>query len=165
MTPHVQIVKAADIDPTGQYRYSLTRIWRRAHPRVCFIMLNPSTADAHVDDPTIRRCLGFAQRWGFGGLEVVNLFAFRSSSPEVLQSVEDPVGPDNERYLKAAAARAGKIVLAFGASRLAACRWRAVEPLFAGLPLYCLGECANGAPRHPLYVSSSVSPMLWRVVR
>jgi hypothetical protein len=87
--------RSAYISPCGAYRYSLSREWAPG-PACTFIMLNPSTADADIDDPTIRRCIGFAKAWGFGGLAVVNLFAFRATSPKDMQSAAEPVGPAND---------------------------------------------------------------------
>ena len=87
----------ADFDPTGVYRYSLWREWDARAPAVAFVMLNPSTADAGKDDPTIRRCASFARSWGYGSLEVVNLFAYRASEPKRLRQTPDPIGPANDR--------------------------------------------------------------------
>jgi hypothetical protein len=110
-------------------------------------MLNPSTADAHHDDATIRRCIGFARSWGFGGVEIVNLFAYRARDPRELLRVADPVGPRNARFIQMAIARAALVVLAWGAhpsvSRRAA----------LSLPrARCLGLTRAGHPRHPLYL-------------
>src|SRR6185369_17379869 len=97
----------AVISKCGKYRYSLRREWIGGAGTVCFIMLNPSTADASVDDPTIRRCIGFAQRWGYQILEVVNLYAYRATRPRDMFAAADPVGPENEYYLCKAALGAG----------------------------------------------------------
>jgi hypothetical protein len=85
----------------ARHRYLLTRIWDKATPPVCFIMLNPSTADHHRDDPTIKRCMGFARRWGHGGIQVVNLFAYRATDPKELYMLgySEAVGPFNQRYI------------------------------------------------------------------
>src|SRR5262245_19133112 len=91
--------KEALISPCGLYRYWLTRTWDNSLRRVCWVMLNPSTADAEQDDPTIRRCVGFARSWGAGGIIVVNLFAFRASDPKALLRAADPVGPDNDGHI------------------------------------------------------------------
>jgi hypothetical protein len=77
------------------YRYHLSRSWESSSPLVAFVMLNPSTADAHQDDPTLRRCIGFAQRWGYGRRAGVNRCAYRATNPAVLRQVADPVGADN----------------------------------------------------------------------
>ena len=92
----------AVISDCGKYRYRLTRKWGYGRP--CgFIMLNPSTADALHDDPTIRRCVGFAKAWGCGALIVVNLFAVRATSPREMMRADDPVGPENKEHVQRAA--------------------------------------------------------------
>ena len=109
--------KEANVD--GHYRYMLGRQWG-APPFLLWMMLNPSTADATEDDPTIRRCSGFAKHWGFGGLVVVNLFAFRATNPADLRAAEQPIGPENDRHLVNAARSCPRVVAAWGAS----CRWK-----------------------------------------
>ena len=138
----------------GAYRYSL---WRTIEParlqeRVLFVMLNPSTADASEDDPTLRRCLGFARAWGLGSLEVCNLFALRSTSPGALLSARDPVGPRNDEFLREAIARARLIVAAWGAQPIAGKRVPAVLRMLRARRVSCLGTTMGGFPRHPLYV-------------
>lgn len=96
----------------GPYRYTLTRVWEEERPRVCFVMLNPSTADASQEDPTIRRCLSFARSWGYGSLEVVNLFAWRATKPTDIFSAPSPVGEENDHHLALAFARAERIIAA-----------------------------------------------------
>jgi hypothetical protein len=119
-------------------------------------MLNPSQADAQVDDPTLRRCVGFAQAWGYGGLEVVNLFAYRASRPTALRLVDDPIGPQNDRYLRGLPDRVAAIVCAWGNGGRLGERDRVVRALLAEYPqLYCLGRTQAGQPRHPLYCPRS----------
>lgn len=145
---------SAVIDPTGAYRYHLGRHWNPLFPkRCCFIMLNPSTADAELDDPTIRRCIGFAKRWGYGALDVVNLFAYRATNPQELYQVEDPVGPDNDRWIRTVTGSAGcsLVVAAWGAHRMASHRGNKIASLI-DCPMVCLGRTKDGYPRHPLYV-------------
>lgn len=89
----------ASLSSDGRYRYELTRRWDNSTSTVTYVMLNPSTADASVDDPTIRRCIGFAQSHGFGGLRVLNLYAFRATQPKDMFRAIDPVGPENDTYL------------------------------------------------------------------
>lgn len=147
---------AAVFDPTGRYRYRLERYWGSG-PCVAFVMLNPNTADATHDDPTIRRCVGFARRWGFGRLVVVNLFAYRARHPRALRTVRDPVGPDADRHLVAAAAEAHRVVAAWGNHG----QWRGRDEAalaLLGAPL-CLGLTNSGAPRHPLYLPADTSPV------
>ncbi len=93
--------KGAIISTCGQYRYQLWRIWNEDKPLVLFVCLNPSTADARQDDPTIRRLTGFAYQLGYGGFYLGNLFAFRSTYPSDLPAANDPVGPDNTNHLLA----------------------------------------------------------------
>lgn len=145
----------ATFDPSGRYRYRLARSWRRGR-RVAFVMLNPNNADATRDDPTIRRCVGYARRWGFAALDVVNLFALRARHPRDLRRAEDPVGPDNDRHLRAAIRRADLVVCAWGATPLARERAASVLGLLRGARLRCLGRTKGGAPRHPLYLRRDV---------
>lgn len=152
--------RGAVFDPSDEYRYSLWRTWDSALPRVAFVMLNPSTADHRIDDPTIRRCMGFARQWGYGSLSVVNLFAYRTPSPAALARAADPVGPDNDRYLRAACRRARDIVLAWGTHGSLHGRDRAVLDLLGRgrKPLLCLGTTRDGHPRHPLYLPRDTRP-------
>lgn len=150
----------AIFDMTGQYRYTLWRAWSDDSPHIIFIMLNPNTADAQRNDPTIRRCIGFARAWGFGSLEVVNLFAYRTPDPRALSRIADPIGEDNDHFLAQAAARARYIVAAWGTKGALLNRDQAVLRLLSGQDrLYCLGRTKDGYPRHPLYVSRDV-PLL-----
>jgi hypothetical protein len=149
----------AVIDETEQYRYTLTRIWDPKKWRLCFVMLNPSTADGYQDDPTIRRCIGFAQAWGYGSLEVVNLYAFRASQPEVLWHVPFPVGKENDHYIREAVQRSTCVVAAWGAG--AKCRVRTGQVLSILRHAVCLGRTKSGAPRHPLYVPYDIKTNLY----
>jgi hypothetical protein len=155
-------MKGASISPCCQYRYTLTRRFSGDAREALFIMLNPSTADAIQDDPTIRRCLGFAAREGCGQLTVVNLFAFRATRPEDLIKAADPVGPVNDRYLadqiRTHRESGGLIVAAWGAHDFA--RMRAREVAKRG-PFHCLGMTKAGDPRHPLYVRGDQPLVLW----
>lgn len=151
--------RSATFDPTGYYRYSLWRQWNEQAPAVTFIMLNPSTADATTDDPTIRRCIGFAQTWGFGSLEVVNLFAYRSTHWRDLCKATDPVGKDNDRYLAQAIHHTQTTLLAWGNWGTLQSRSKTVLQQFSHPQnFYCLGTTKQGQPRHPLYVRSDVTP-------
>lgn len=157
-------LRGAIIDGSGLFRY---RLWRAlgqpAEGRVLFVMLNPSTADASVDDPTIRRCIGFARRWGAGALDVVNLYALRATDPGELRRAADPVGPDNDRHIVEAAREASIIVCAWGAHPFARRRAAHVSGLLraVGTPLECLHVTADGSPRHPLYVRGATSRVEW----
>ena len=158
------MIKGAVIDPTELYRYSLWREWNRNAPRVAFVMLNPSTADSDFDDTTIRRCIYFAKSWGYGSLEVVNLFAYRATEPEDLRHVKDPVGSENDRYLLEATERAARIIVAWGKVGCQRHQDQAVLHLIAdNHRLYCLGMTKDGHPRHPLYVGRNTTPVLFPV--
>lgn len=150
----------ASFDRSGRYRYALLRRWGAGGRRVCFCMLNPSTADAEKNDPTVRRCIGYAQAWGFDELEVVNIFALRSTDPRALYEAEDPVGPGNDRAIGRAARRAEMVVAAWGHHGLLGGRGRSVVRLVRGArrdgDVRCLGMTQCGEPRHPLYLAQSV---------
>lgn len=135
----------------GPYRYLLWRVWNPDLPRLLWILLNPSTADESSDDPTLRRVQGFSQSFGYGGLEVVNLFALRSPDPRALAQIVDPVGPENDRYIRGAVVRATKIIAAWGNYRMLYGRDHWILSQIAG-PIFCLGITRNGNPRHPLYL-------------
>ena len=151
----------ADISDDGRYRY---RLWREVVPKgpsgsCLFVMLNPSTADAMKDDPTIRKCVGFCKRWGFERLFVVNLFAFRSTDPGGLREAADPRGPENDGWVHAEVECCNRVVLAWGShheirdmvSRRAFELRRTLErfPDKTGV----LGRCKDGNPRHPLMLA------------
>lgn len=139
------------------HRYRLYRWWAPG-PSILFVMLNPSTADDRVEDPTIRRCMGFSRRWGYGSLEIGNLFALRSTDPNALRVASDPVGPENDEWLARMAGRADQVVAAWRAwgGAAVAARATAVLPLL-GRTVLCLGLTLGGRPRHPLYVAGDTS--------
>jgi hypothetical protein len=154
---------SAVISLCGQYRY---RLQRGDGARLAFVMLNPSTADANVDDPTIRRCMGFARREGYAGIDVCNLFALRATNPRELVAHADPIGPDNYDHLAALGKdhRGTDIVCAWGAHPAATARVVAVMKGYLtdyGARLVCLGLTAAGAPRHPLYVRGDAPLLPW----
>jgi hypothetical protein len=146
--------RLALFDSARTYRYLLEHRWGTAAAMV-LVMLNPSTADATRDDPTMRRALRFARREGCGGLIVVNLVALRATDPAALAAHPDPVGPDNDQILCAAAGRGTPLVAAWGAHGALHGRDRAVLRLLAPARLRCLGLTAGGQPRHPLYLPAS----------
>ncbi|MGZ3611653.1 MAG: DUF1643 domain-containing protein [Ktedonobacteraceae bacterium] len=146
----------AIFDIHGKYRYALWRSWSVYHPRIVFILLNPSTANEYKNDPTIRRCMGFARAWKFGSIEVVNLFAYRATNYRDLFNVSDPVGAENNRFIMQAVERCSTVVLSWGTRGTLLDRDRQVMSLLAGRnDLYCLGITKNGQPRHPLYVKGN----------
>ncbi|WYP26025.1 DUF1643 domain-containing protein [Alkalihalobacillus sp. FSL W8-0930] len=154
----------AFLDSTGTYRYLLNRVWERDTGKVVFVMLNPSTADGREDDPTIRRCVGFAKDWGYGGLEVVNLFALRSTDPKQLLVHTEPVGAENDAAILAAVHEADLVVAAWGSMENKLKRDRMVLNLLNEKEVYCLTTTRDGHPRHPLYVRREQEPVLYRVL-
>jgi hypothetical protein len=144
----------------GEYRYRLWRVWSEA-PCLGVIMLNPSTADAEQDDPTIRRLCRFARRDGFGGIQVLNLFAYRATDPAVLKEAVDPVGERNDSHIESVCRSLEMVVCAWGAHPAARERafqvQRLLLPLRAawGTQFRCFGLTQGGHPKHPLYVPSS----------
>lgn len=157
---------SATISPCGLYRYDLRRVWDRDRQSWClFVMLNPSTADGDQDDPTIRRCVGFADRWGFGGLVVVNLFALRATDPDRLYSALDAVGPDNNDAILKWAAGTAKAVAAWGNHGRHLGRGAYVRRLIreAGFPLHHLGLTNTQQPKHPLYLKGDTEPVAWPI--
>lgn len=148
------IHRDAQFSGCRRFRYRLGRRWSRAAV-MTVVLLNPSTADGAADDPTSRRCVGFARAAGCGGVDLVNLLAWRSVDPRALRSVADPVGPDNHAWISAtvAANHPGPVVVAWGAAA-GHDRVQAVLELLSGLPLLCLGVTKDGHPRHPLYVKA-----------
>jgi len=152
-----ELRRSAIISPCGRYRYRLERTWSDAAP-VTFIMLNPSTADAEIDDPTIRRCMGFARSWGAGGIIVANLFALRATDPTELEKANAPIGTENDTAIVDAILASSLTVAAWGAHKFAARRAVAVKRMIVGRiggRLKCLGRTKSGHPRHPLYVPAS----------
>ena len=139
----------------GQFRYLLTREFH-GDSTCLFIMLNPSTADAEQDDPTIRRCISFAKREGFGRLEVVNLYAFRSPSPSILFAAPDRVGPANDHEIEAALTRADSVVVAWGnhAEQERVAKVTGLIERF-GKVSNCFGLTKLGEPKHPLYLPTN----------
>lgn len=149
------LLKHALISPCGTFRYTLVRVWDDTKPRLLFVMLNPSTADASVDDATIRKCVGFATRMGFGGITVVNLFAYRATKPSDLIKAKFPEGPGNQTFLLEALHTHSDVVFAWGAiARRAPNVTARVEGMAAGAgcKVHVLRRLADGTPEHPLYV-------------
>ena len=155
---------SAIISDCGQYRYELARPTSDMHPTcgpALFIMLNPSTADASLDDPTIRRCRGFAKAWDCDGIIVANLYALRATSPSTLWMHADPVGPDNDMHLAALIREHETIVCAWGVNakpervaKIKSMLHRLSRPM-------CLGVTKDGAPRHPLYIRADQPLVDW----
>ncbi len=133
-----------------KYRYALWRWWDKSKKYVMFIGLNPSTADEIENDPTIRRCIGFAQSWGFGGLCMANLFAIRATNPKIMLNHSNPIGIDNNEWLIKLAVQASKVIAAWG--MYGGYKKRDKEIIALIPDMYCLGITKEGFPKHPLYL-------------
>ncbi len=143
----------AIISDCGLYRYYLSRRWADGGKVMVFIMLNPSTADADIDDPTIRKCIGFAQRNGCNAIEVVNLFAFRATKPTDMYVEDHPVGPDNYDHIRSTVQNPNAIVVcAWGANGSKTAQARVVTHMVRHwkIKLSCLSKTKHGEPGHPL---------------
>lgn len=148
-------LNAADISECGKYRWWLRRSWTGGDGRVvCFIMLNPSTADGTVDDPTIRRCVAFAKSWGYSILSVRNLFPYRATDPKELKTALNPTGGEHGDMEIQMAGYAHTIVCAWGVNAPKQ-REDQVLKILEGKPLYCLGVTKGGQPKHPLYIPAN----------
>ena len=150
---------------TGNYRYLLWREWNNSSKTISFIMLNPSRADAEVNDPTITRCINFAKSWGYGRLEVVNLFAYRTPHPSLLKQAAEPIGRDNDRFIIESVEKSDRVILAWGNHGT----WRKQDLYTLKLlknhnHLYSLGITKRGCPRHPLYLRSTIKPQIYGTV-
>jgi hypothetical protein len=149
----------------GDYRYALKRIWDPGKDQMAWVMLNPSTATEEVFDPTVRRCNNWARKWGYGGFHVLNIFALRSTDPQALATHPDPVGPENNQYIRETVTdpKVKLVMAAWGVWGEFMSRGAEVAALVKdlGVGLYCLGKTNGGHPRHPLYVAGSQKPVLF----
>lgn len=161
------MIRDAYISSDPRYRYWLTRIWDSSKPIVVWMMLNPSTADAEKDDATMRRCMAFARAWDYGGMAVINLYAFRARSPKVMLAAEDPVGIHNNRWIvlwwEQARRTGAPIICGWGNNA----RQDRVQEILRmsesyGITLHAL-EMGNKAPKHPLYLRNGLTPILLRM--
>jgi len=163
ISPVDETVSGAAFSDDGVYRWRLWRTWGPGE-LMAWVMLNPSTADAEVNDPTIRRCMGFARREGYDGIEVVNLYGLRATKPKHLIDHPDPEGPHNRLAWAEAlyGPRIGIVIAAWGAAatekRLPPSRalWG-----YAGPPMRCLGVTKDACPRHPLYARGDTKMEMW----
>lgn len=157
------MISSAIISECGKYRYRLTRIWDETLPKVIWLMLNPSTANGTEDDPTIRKCIGFAKRWGFGGIEVINCWAFRSSDPKQLYLQHDPFGQRNWEHIDEVCSESNLLIAAWGCEavvrKLNKAGLSAKDTLMQIMNRHCalgidhLGISKTGNPYHPLMLS------------
>ncbi|WP_322895025.1 MULTISPECIES: DUF1643 domain-containing protein [unclassified Yoonia] len=147
------------------YRYDLTRIWDAQGQRLTFVMLNPSKADEIHNDPTVERCERRARALGFGAFRVTNIFAWRDTDPRAMRRAADPIGPENDAMLIAAADWADQIIAAWGTHGAHLGRGPQVAEFLrrTETPLLTLGLTKDGHPRHPLYLSYAQQPERWSV--
>ena len=150
---------AAKISACENYRYWLGRMWDGNKQFIGYIGLNPSTADAMKDDPTIRRCIGFARDLGYGGIYMLNVFALRSTNPKALSAHPDPVGFENDETLDYMATKCQRIIACWGSYPLARSR---AGLICRGRVLECFGVNADGQPKHPLYLPKTAQLHVYR---
>jgi hypothetical protein len=147
----------AKLSGCRNYRYALWRTWDSSKPFVMFVGLNPSTADEMSDDPTLTRCINFAKSWGYGGVCMANLFAFRATEPSDMKASDDPIGTENNTWLKKLAKDAALVVAAWGNDGSYLERSEQVKKLLPNL--YCLKLNKSGEPAHPLYQAAKLKPV------
>lgn len=158
--------KGAVLSDCGKFRYRLWRYWDETKTPLVFIMLNPSTADASEDDPTIRKCIGFAERLNHGGIEVLNLYAYRATKPADLKAAGYPVGPENDAFYAATLEQCGccaydNVIAAWGANARGLSRPEEVRSMlrFQGIRARALAFTNDGTPSHPLMLPYSSRPV------
>jgi hypothetical protein len=152
--------RGASFSRCQRYRYALWRRWDQDRPLVAMIGLNPSTADAKRDDPTIRRCIGFARDWGGGGLVMANLFAFRATRPSDLKKADDPIGPRNDHWIGRISRLCPTLVAAWGNDGAWLGRSAQLHRRL-GSRLQILRLNRSGEPAHPLYLPARLRPVEW----
>ncbi|MCM3729586.1 DUF1643 domain-containing protein [Neobacillus cucumis] len=157
---------SAIFDETETYRYSLTRVWDLSKEKVVFICLNPSTADAEFDDPTLKRCIDFAKRWHnrkYGSLEMVNLFSYRSTDFDNLKGMDDPIGRKTNNHILNAVQSANLVVVAWGENGSYRNRDKEVLKMLSSqkTPIHCLEVLKCKQPKHPLYAKKELNPTIF----
>ena len=159
--PEYHVDKGVCISECGRYRYALWRIWNKQLPYLGFLLLNPSTADAETDDPTITRCMARARQLGYGGIYVCNLFAYRATDPAEIYKAPDAIGPENDQWTPYYMLMCRMVICGWGKHGTWLNRDRAVIASLETMPwrmLYALDTNADGSPKHPLYVAYNVQP-------
>jgi len=146
----------AELSKCRRYRYSLWRLWDSSKPYVLFVGLNPSTADEYEDDPTLSKCMQYATNWGYGGVYMANLFAFRATQPEDLFKADKPIGDKNDDWIRRLNNKVAMTVAAWGNHGLFMGRSSDVKPQLKSL--YFLKLNKTGEPAHPLYLRSNLIP-------
>lgn len=147
-----------------RYRYKLWRIWDKSKLYAMFLMLNPSTADETKNDPTVAKCQQYAMDWGYGGLYVCNIFAYRATDPDVMKAYKEPIGQDNDEAIQEVADKAGVIVCAWGNHGVHMSRSDNVRQLLKGNELHYLKLNNNNEPGHPLYLRKNLKPTKFKTI-
>jgi len=140
-----------------KYRYVLSRIWDDSKDKIVFIGLNPSTADEKEDDPTIRKCISYAKKWGYGGLYMLNLFAYRATKPKEMKKANNPIGDENDKYLDEYVNKSDKVICAWGNN--GSFQNRSYKILNKYNNLYYLKLNKSKEPSHPLFLSRDLKPI------
>ncbi len=144
-----------------QHRYVLWRRWTDSRRMIAFIGLNPSTADEVRNDPTVTRCINYAKAWGYGGMYMLNAFAFRATDPRNMKRCDYPVGPHNDGFILDYVRRAKAVVVCWGVHGAFQGRSAALARLLRGVPVCCFGVTKSGEPKHPLYLSKTTKTIPW----
>ena len=150
----------AEFSRYRDYRYSLWRFWEKDKGYAAFVCLNPSTADEFKNDPTVVRCINYAKAWGYGGMFMLNEFAYRSTHPGNLYTIGDPVGPDNDFHLQSVSSKALVTIVAWGLHGSYLNRDREVLKILTNP--HCLKLTKDGHPGHPLYLKKDLKPILYK---
>ena len=154
---------SAVISPCEKYRYVLRRVWDSSKPLLTYVLLNPSTADHVEDDATMTRCIKRSKLLGYGGMVVLNVFAYRTKDPALMKAQADPIGPENDQYLVTELQKADCVILGWGGDGNHLGRGAKVIEMLrnAGVQIKCLALNGDGTPRHPLYIGYDVKPQLF----
>lgn len=152
--------KGAEFSPCRRWRYTLWRIWDPSRPYCAFIGLNPSTATETVNDPTVSRCINYARDWKYGGMYMLNLFAWRATDPADMKASEEPIGAENDDAILKTAKGAGLVICAWGNHGAYRDRSKHVRRTLhdAGITAHCLTTTGSGEPGHPLYLRADSKP-------
>ena len=151
----------AEFSPCRLWRYTLWRIWDAERPYCAFIGLNPSTATETENDPTVSRCINYARDWGYGGMYMLNLFAWRATDPDDMKAADEPVGAENDVAILKVAKGAGLVICAWGNHGAYRDRSKHVRSILhdAGIAVHCLKTTGSGEPGHPLYLKANCKPV------
>lgn len=161
MLENLLIQKGAHFSIDRKYRYNLWRIWEPEYPKINWLMLNPSTADENVEDPTISKCIRFSKMWGYGSVYITNIFAYRATAPEDMKAQADPIGPNNDWYVWSTAKMVDKVICAWGNHGEHLGRADHTRNMLKDVELHCLKLNKTGEPQHPLYLPFKTTPILY----